>query len=74
MHTGQIPHVIFESTSTFPLNFASISSAITHNSSVLFLAQTYTLVKGANQRAIFLDFRQVNDKSIPLQILHYSLL
>ena len=34
---------------SFPSNFASIFSAIKHNSSVLFLAQTlYTLVKGAN--------------------------
>ena len=34
---------------TFPLNFASIFSAIRRNSSLLFLAQTlYTLVKWAN--------------------------
>ena len=41
----------------FPSNFASIFSAIRHNSSVLSLAQTlYTLVKAANVRAIFFKF------------------
>ena len=43
---------------SFPSNFASILSDIKDNLSVLFLAQTlYTLVKGACQRANFLDFR-----------------
>ena len=49
----------------FPLNFASIFSAIRHNSSVLFLAQTlYTFVKGVNQRAIFLDFQVLESKFV----------
>ena len=48
LHICQIPHVTFESTSHFPLNFASIFSAIRRNFSVLFVAQTYILVKGAN--------------------------
>ena len=49
----------------FPLNFASIFSAIRHNSSVLFLGQTlYTFVKGVNQRAIFLDFQVLESKFV----------
>ena len=50
---------------TFPLNFASVFSAIRHNSSVLFLAQTCNLVKGANYRAFFaLDFRVLESKFV----------
>ena len=42
---------------SFPSNFASIYIAIKHDFSVLFLAQTYTLVKGTNYRVIdFFDF------------------
>ena len=49
MHVDQIPHVILKEKVTFPLNFASIFSAIRHNSLVLFLTQAlYTLVKVAN--------------------------
>ena len=48
---------------SFPSNFASIFSAIKNNCSVLFLAQTlYTLVKGANLRAIFFYFRVFESK------------
>ena len=50
---------------TLPLNFASIFSAIRHNSSVLFLAQTlFSLGKGANQRAVFGDFRVLESKFV----------
>ena len=48
---------------SFPSNFASIFSAIKNNCSVLFLTQTlYTLVKGANLRAIFFYFRVFESK------------
>ena len=69
---------------TFPSNFASIFSAIRHNSSVLFLAQTYfwsktptkeqffKIFKWSSQNSLNSSYQFWNDKSIPLQILHYS--
>ena len=66
---------------TFLLNFATIFSAIRHNSSVLFLAWTY-FCQRSQLKTYFLDFRVLeskfvkfilwNDKSIPLQILDFS--
>ena len=42
----QIPHVIFEVQVIFPSKSASVSGAMKHNSSLLFLTQTLcTLVK-----------------------------
>ena len=50
---------------SFPSNFTSIFSVIKHNSSVFFLAQTLSsLVKGANERAIFLDFWVLESKFV----------
>ena len=54
---------------SFPSNFASIFSAIKHNSSVLFLAQTlYALVKSGPLKCKFLKFSSVLAKirQIPL--------
>ena len=50
-------HVILEITSSFTSDFRSIFSAIKHNSSTLFLAQTlYTLVKNSSLKYKFLRF------------------
>ena len=70
---------------TFPLNFASIFSAIRNNSFVLFLAQAlYNLAKEPIKEHFFFIFECSSqnllnssclfwsDKSIPLQILRYS--
>ena len=52
---------------SFPTNFASIFSVIKHNSSLLFLAQTYTLVKSSPLKCKFLRFSsaRVTIRQIP---------
>ena len=47
---------------TFPLNFASVFSAIRHNSPVLFLAQTCQ--RSQLQSIFFLDFRVLESKFV----------
>ena len=50
---------------SFPSNFASIFSAIRHNSSVIFFGQTlYTLVKGARENTRLLDFWVLGSKLV----------
>ena len=75
----------FKAQVTFPLNFASIFSTIRHNSSVLFLAQHYILsskepikeqffqiFECSSQNSLNSSCQFWNNKSILLQILHYS--
>ena len=71
---------------SFPLNVASVFSAIKHNFPILFLVQEwYTLFKRSPLKWHFLRFSSKSrqnssnsscqfwsDKSIPLQILHHS--
>ena len=65
MQIYQLPSSFLKAQVSFPSNFASIFSAIKHNSSVLFLAQTlYSLVKGSNKRASFLHFRVFESKFV----------
>ena len=69
----------------FPSNFASIFSAIKHNSSAFFLlkhcilwskepikVQIFEIFECLGQNLSNSSFQFWNDKSIPLQILHYS--
>ena len=61
----QIPHVIFESTSTTPSNFASIFIAIKHSSSVIFQLTHYILSsKEPIREQIFLDFQVLESKFV----------
>ena len=54
-----------EAEASFPPNFASILSAIKHNSSVLFLTQAlYTLVKSSQLKTNFWDFRVPESKFV----------
>ena len=70
----QILHVILESTSQFSSNFASIFSAIKHNSSVLFLAQTlYALVKRSPLKGKFLRFSSAWDKTCQIPHVNFPL-
>ena len=68
---------------TFPLNFASILSVTRHNSSELFLAQIlwskepikeyfFKVFEYSGQNSSNSSCQFWNDKSIPLQSLHYS--
>ena len=50
---------------SFPSNFASIFSAIKHNSTILSLSQTlYTLVKSNPLKCMFWDFRVLGSKFV----------
>ena len=55
-------------------NFASIFSAIKHNSSILFLAQTlYTLVKCNLLKCKFLRFSSARVKICPIPLVNFEL-
>ena len=58
----------------FPSNFASIFSAIKHNSSILFLAQTlYTLVKSNLLKCKFLRFSSARVKICQIPHVNFEL-
>ena len=58
----------------FPSNFASVFSAIKHNSSILFFAQTlYTLVKSSLLKCKFLRFSSARVKTRQIPHVNFEL-
>ena len=58
---------------SFPSNFASVFSAIKHNFSILFLAQTYTLVKSNLLMCKFLRFSSARIKTCQVPHVNFEL-
>ena len=78
----QIPHVIFDSTSDFPSNLASIFTAVKHNSSVIDIidfgrkrsikVRSFRIFEGLCQNLSNSSCQFLTDKLIPVQFLYHS--